>query len=144
MSDVSTGWGSYLVLAMTVEIIVNGSGDYDEIVELVVGISAAVGLGSVVPSREQTLGVESLPGHEAVVQPVTLIATVPSAEGQLLRERGMVAVVSVSQRLVRTIPAQMLKTGKIAEQLLVGSVIADRAGEMVSASEEWSPLSGAE
>ena len=78
------------------EIIVDGSGDYDEIVELVVGISAAVGLGSVVPSREQTLGVKSLPGHEAVVQPVTLIATVPSAEGQLLRERGMVAVVSVS------------------------------------------------
>ena len=67
------------------------------------------------------------------MQPVTLIATVPSAEGQLLRERGMVAVVSISQRLVRTIPAQMLKTGKIAEQLLVGSVIADRAGEMVAA-----------
>ena len=45
----------------------------------------------------------------------------------------MVTVVSVSQRLVGTIPAQMLKTGKIAEQLLVGSVIADRAGEMVAA-----------
>ena len=67
------------------------------------------------------------------MQPVTLIATVPSAEGQLLRERGMDAVVSVSQRLVRTIPAQMLQTGKIAEQQLVGSVIADRGGGMVAA-----------
>ena len=114
------------------EIIVDGSGDYYEIVELVVGISAAVGLGSVVPSRKQTLGVESLPGHEAVVQPVTLIATVPSAEGQLLRERGMVAVVSVSQRLVRTILSQMLQTGKIAEQQLVGIDIAVRAGGMVA------------
>ena len=43
---------------------------------------------------------------------------------------------------MRTIPAQMLKTGKIAEQLLVGSVIADRAGEMVSAVGEMAAAVG--
>ena len=54
----------------------------------------------------------------------------------------MVTVVSVSQRLVGTIPAQMLKTGKIAEQQLVGSVIADCGGGMAAAVGEMAAAVG--